>query len=208
MTNSLYDTGFVYIATGERYVQEAAQSAAMLRRHNPNHRICLITDDTRNMEPFWDDLVILEAPHFGFRDKIEMRRCPYQRFVYLDTDTHIIGDLSDLFLMLQQFDACGVQLFEGHDYHIDGIPDAYSETNGGMLGFRKGMEVDLFFEEWQRLYAEFRAQNEAGDYHYANVGDQKSLRAALWNTRLRFALAGPEFNFIPFRIDFASLPVK
>ncbi|MEO8204540.1 MAG: hypothetical protein ABI615_00060 [Chthoniobacterales bacterium] len=208
MSNTIHDCGFVYVATGDRYWQEAADSAAQLRRTNPGRRICLITDAVRAGTPFWDDLVILENPCFGFRDKVEMRRCPYERFVYLDTDTHTFGDLSDLFAMLNQFDACGVQLFEGHDYHVKGIPYAYSETNAGMLGFHKGPEVDAFFEEWVRLYAEFRAQNQGENYHYANVGDQKSLRVALWNSKLRFAFVGPEFNFIPFRNDFAALPVK
>ncbi|MEO6052684.1 MAG: hypothetical protein ABIP97_01605 [Chthoniobacterales bacterium] len=208
MSDSIHDCGFVYVATGERYLYEAAESAIQLRRTNPGRRICLITDNVRSINPFWDDLVILEQPCFGFRDKVEMRLCPYNRFVYLDTDTHSFADLSELFDILNQFDACGVQLFEGHDYHVEGVPYAYSETNAGMLGFHKGPQVDRFFEEWVRLYAEFRAQNNEQTYHYANVGDQKSLRVALWNSKLRFAPVGPEFNFVPFRNEFAALPVK
>lgn len=199
--------GFVYVATGARYLEEARRSAAGLRRHHPRHPICLVTDRV-TIEPFWDDLVLLEKPRFGFRDKIEMRRCPYRRFVYLDTDTHVGGDLSELFVLLERFEACGVQLSEGQDYLMEGIPHAFPEMNSGVLGFRAGPSADAFFELWDRCYDEFHALNRDGHYHYANVGDQKSLRAALWRSTLRYAAIGSEFNFIPFRIELASLPVK
>src|SRR6185295_8034232 len=37
--------GFVYVATGSGYLEEARRSAESLRRCNPGCRICLITDD-------------------------------------------------------------------------------------------------------------------------------------------------------------------
>jgi hypothetical protein len=91
---------------------------------------------------------------------------------------------------------------------MDSIPHAFPEMNGGMLGFKAGPLVDEFFELWAKFYDEFKELNRDGNYAYENVGDQKSLRAALWHSRLRYAAAGPEFNFIPFRMEFASLPVK
>jgi hypothetical protein len=200
-------TGFVYVATGERYVAEAAVSAASLRRHNPQSRICLVTEQPRG-EPFWNDLVVLSEPRFGFRDKIEMRRAPYARCVFLDTDTTIFGDLTPLFTLLTRYDVCGVQIAEGQDYVMEGgIPHAFPEMNGGMIGFRQCPATDEFFLLWARFYDEFCALNGDSHYHYANVGDQKSLRAALWHSQVRHVCVGGEFNFIPFRLDLVSLPV-
>jgi hypothetical protein len=137
-----------------------------------------------------------------------MRRAPYARCVFLDTDTTIVGDLTPLFAILTRYDVCGVQLAEGQDYVMDGgIPHAFPEMNGGMLGFRAGPPTEEFFTLWARYYEEFRALNRDGLYHYANVGDQKSLRAALWHSSVRHACVGGEFNFIPFRADLVSLPV-
>ena len=200
--------GFVYVATGQQYVNEARASAATLRRHHPASRVCLVTDQQPSDPPFWDDLVLLPAPRYGFRDKIEMRRSPYERSIYLDADTHIGGDITELFILLDRFDVCGVQLMEGHDYAMAGIPHAFAEINGGLLCFRKGERTAAFFGLWERYYDEFLALNQQGSYHYANVGDQKSLRAAVWHSDVRFATVGPEFNFIPFKVEFACLPVR
>lgn len=207
METSLATNGFVYVATGERFVTEAAGSSVSLRRHHPGARICLITDK-RVDGTWWDDLVILEDPEFGFRDKIEMRRAPYERCIYLDTDTTVWGDLSQIFTILTRYDVCGVQYAEGQDYEMpDGIPHAFSEMNGGMIGFRRGEKTAEFFRLWAKYYDEFRTLNRDGNYHYSNMGDQKSLRAALWHSEVRHVSLGGEFNFIPFKMDFASLPV-
>jgi hypothetical protein len=205
--NTLPDIGFVYVATGDSYYREAAHSAASLRRHHPHHRICLVTDRARG-PAFWDDLVVLEKPAFGFRDKLTMLSCPYERFVFLDTDTTVFGPLDELFSVLETMDVCGVQMFEGQDYIMPGIPHSFCEMNSGMLGVRRSPLVNAFFDSWNRHYLEFVNQNKSGHYHYANVGDQKSLRAALWETPVRIGNVGPEFNFIPFKMDFATLPVR
>ncbi len=205
--SATHPEGFVYVATGDTYYEEAARSAASLRRHHPGRCICLLTDRVRG-EPFWDDLVVLAEPAFGFRDKMTMLACPYERFVFLDTDTTVFGSLDELFVLLGRFDVCGVQLFEGQDYPLEGIPPSFGEMNSGMLGFRRGPAVEKLFASWDKHYRAFRAQNQDGHYHYANVGDQKSLRVALWESEARIASVGPEFNFIPFKMDFASLSVR
>lgn len=201
------DIGFVYVATGAKYVAEAAASAATLRRHHPGHPICLITDVARG-PVFWDDLVVIAQPAFGFRDKLHMQLAPYARCVFLDADTTVCGDISPVFTILERYDVCGVQLSEGQDYVMEGgIPHAFPEMNGGIVGFRKTAATQGFFALWAKFYDEFRALNRDGHYHYANVGDQKSLRAALWHSSARHACIGGEFNFIPFRLELASLPV-
>lgn len=199
--------GFVYVATGERYRREAAECAASLKSSTPNARICLITDKVEGT-PFWDDVVLLDAPDFSFRDKIEMRRCPYDRFVFLDTDAHPIGDLNDLFVMLQRFDFIGHQLFEGHDIPMPGIPDAFPEFNTGVLGFRRGAASTAFFDRWKHHYTAFVAQNRDGHYHHSNVSDQKSFRVAVWESELSIGVIGPEYNFVPHHLNFACSPVR
>jgi hypothetical protein len=209
MESALTSCGFVYIATGMNYVREAAESVVSLRRHNPKARVCLVTDSQPDGNAFWDDLVILEQPTFSFRDKIEMQRAPYERCIYLDTDTTVWGDLSEIFTILTRYDVCGVQYAEGQDYVMPGgIPHAFPEMNGGMIGFRKGAATEECFRLWAKFYEEFRALNRDGHYHYSNMGDQKSLRAALWHSGVRHFSVGGEFNFIPFKEDFASLPVS
>ena len=129
--------GFVYVATGDAYYEEARRSAASVRLHHPTRKICLVTDRVRG-EPFWDDLVLLPNPDFGFRDKMHMGLSPYVRSLFLDTDTEIIGPLDDIFVLLERFELAAHQLFEGHDYGtIGGLFDTalWAAQNGKAEAF-------------------------------------------------------------------------
>lgn len=199
--------GFVYVATGDKYRQEAAASAATLRTTTPQARICLVTD--RATGPvFWDDLIVFDRPRFTFRDKLEMRRCPYERFVFLDTDTVVTDDLNCLDAMLGRFDFIGHQLFEGHDIVLPEIPDAFPEFNSGVLGFRRGPVAEKLFDRWEANFARFFAENTSEAYHYSNVSDQKSLRVSLWESDARIGVLGPEYNFVPHHVNFACASVR
>ncbi len=199
--------GFVYVATGDRYRREAARSAASLRAAHPGARICLVTDRREGAE-FWDDLVMHPQPVFTFRDKLAMRLCPYEKFVFLDADTLILGGLGELFGILDTFDFLGHQLFEGHDYGLGDIPDAFPEFNTGVLGFRRGPETDALFLRWEALYDAYYRLNRDGSYHYSNVSDQKSLKEAVYRSNLRVAVLGPEYNFVPQHVNFACAAVR
>ncbi len=199
--------GVVYVATSRRYVEEAGEAAATLRRTNPGVPVCLVTD-LPSGPAFWDELVIVENPAFGFRDKILMGLCPFERFLYLDTDTSVIGDISDVLDLLNRFDFAGHQLFEGHDCPLPGIPDAFPEFNGGVLGFRRSPALGDFFARWLARYDAYYALNREGQYHYSNSSDQKSLRQTLYESGIRVAVLGPEYNFTPHHLVFACAQVR
>lgn len=200
-------TGFVFIAVGERYLREAAVAVAQLRRTNPGARVCLIANQLGG-EKFWDDFIQHPDPEFSFRDKLALRLCPYERFVYLDTDVHVVGDLSEVFQLLEHFDFAGHQLFEGHDSPIPGVPDAFPEFQGGVLAFRHSPSVEVFFTRWYEHYDAFRAPGRPDRNAYANVTDQKSLRLALYESELRLAVLGPEYDFTVAHVNFACAEVR
>jgi hypothetical protein len=199
--------GFCFVATGDKYRDEAAQAARYVRKTNPDRLICLISD-VPVVGDLWDDVVILEKPAFGFRDKIAMGLCPYARFLYLDTDTMVVSRLDGVFDLLNKFDMVGCQLFEGHDYRVEGIPDCFPDFCGGVLGFRRSARITEFFENWAVEYDRFRAENTSGYYHPANTSDQKSLRYSVYFSDLRHSVLPPEFNFIPQHLAPACLPVS
>lgn len=200
--------GIVYVATGSKFIGEAASAAAQLRRSNPSRPICLITDQPDFQPAFWDHLVVVTNPHRGFRDKILMGLCPYERFLYLDTDTFVVRPLDDVFDLLKRFDFAGHQLFEGHDCPLPGIPDAFPEFNGGVLGFQRTRATTDFFARWLANYDTFYALNRDGHYHYSNASDQKSLRLTVWESGVSVAVLGPEYDFTPHHVDFACAEVR
>lgn len=203
ISGALPHCGVVYVATGRRFADEAAEAATQLRSTNPSLKICLITDQPDYLPVFWDDLIFVTHPSHGFRDKILMGLCPYERFLYLDTDTFITGDLSPIFTLLEKFDFAGHQLFEGNDCPLPGVSSAFNEFNGGVLGYRRGPSLDGFFTRWMDHYDRFFALNREGHYHYSNVSDQKSLRLTVYESALRVAVLKPEYNFTPHHVDFA-----
>jgi hypothetical protein len=201
-------TGIAYVGTGLKFVDEARQSAARLKLHNPKLSICLITDQINYHPVFWDDIVIVEHAQHGFRDKILMGLCPYERFLYLDTDTFVAGDLDPVFTLLEKFDFAGHQLFEGNDCPLPNVSSAFNEFNGGVLGFRRSPVLNGFFQRWMDHYDVFFALNRDGHHHYSNVSDQKSLRLAVYESALRVAVLKPEYNFTPHHLDFACDSVR
>ena len=129
--------GFVYVATGEKYMNEAIRSVRSLRVHNPGVRVCLLAD--RDPPPgLFDDVLPIKNPAFGFLDKLQMIRVPYERAVFLDTDTFIIGDIRDLFRLLDVHDvAAKLEVYPGWDYEFPEVPSAFIEYNTGLIAFRK-----------------------------------------------------------------------
>jgi len=207
-TEGIDDDGVVFVATGRRFVQEAEQAAAQVRKTNPRLKVCLVSDIAHHPLKFWDNLILLKNCQGGFRDKIMMGLCPYRRFFYLDTDAHVFADLSDLWPMLDRFDFVGHQLFEGHDCPLQGIPDAFPEFQGGVLGFRRTAKTTAFFDAWLGNYDKNFRFNLEGKYHYSNVSDQKSLRLTIWNSNLAVGVLGPEYNFTPSHLVFACANVR
>ena len=199
--------GFVYVATGELFFREAAESASSLRTSNPNERICLVADKVHG-EKFWDDLVLVESPSFDFRDKLLVSRCPYEKFIFLDADTYVTGELSEVFELLEDFDVIGHQLFEGRDYKCPGVPESFPEFNGGVFGYRRSPPVEKFFADLLATYLEHRAHNTGGFYDYSNVSEQKAFRITLYKSGLRHSVLGPEYNFIVQHVQFACVKVK
>lgn len=201
--------GIVYVATSRRFLDEARAATIHLRRHHPTLPVCLVSDCAENEpEPFWDDLVPVRDAAHGFRDKILMGLCPYRRFFYLDTDARVIAPIGEVFELLRRFDFAGHQLFEGHDCPLPGIPDAFPEFNGGVLGFARSGRMDGFFAKWMERFDAYYSLNTGGSYHYSNASDQKSLRQTVWESGASVAVLGPEYDFTPHHLDFACATVR
>lgn len=192
-TAALAARGFVYVATGSGYLEEARRSAQSLRRHHPTIPICLITDRTDGEGAPFD--LVLSRTDVEQRpiDKLLAWHAPFERTVFLDTDTCIRGDLTALFEVLDRFDLAALQdLNRGWDYPLPGVPECFTEFNTGVLAFRPSPAVETFFRRWRCEYDELqRRQPEL------NVqADQPAFRRTLYHSDLRIAPLPSEFNFL------------
>lgn len=193
------DRGVVYVATGKHYLEEARQSLEFLRHTNPALPAAIITDAVQPPGD-WDLVLPLENPWHNFRDKLQMRRAPWPLVLFVDTDTYVAHDLSDIFTLLEAgFDLAAHQLFEGHDYTLPDVPDSFPEFNTGVIGFRNTPAAHRFFAQWDAIYTARPAPYPA---------DQYSFRIAVFHSGLRHTVLPPEYNFRPLSTNFAITSLR
>lgn len=184
--------GVVYVAYGDRFIQEATLSASSLQASNPTLPRLLITDRQPAPPHPWDEVMLLPNDgRGGSAMKLQMFRAPWERCLFLDTDTLVIGDLSPVFQLLERFDLAGVQHSGGHHYRLPGLPPAFPEFNSGVIAWRRNDRVAAFFSQWNKHYDAFRDPS-------ARNWDQKSLRLALYESDLRLAALPHGYNLMPY----------
>ena len=183
--------GFVYVATGAAYLPEALQSAATLRRQHPEIPICLITDcPPPELGPFTEIRRPASPVAHKPIDKLLAYEAPYERVIFLDTDTHVVDDLSPVFRVLERFDLALLQdVNRGWNYELPDVPLAFSEFNTGVIAFRRSDAVAQFFRDWRANYLRLRAELNL-------VNDQPSFRCTLFHSPLRVAPLPNEFHFL------------
>jgi len=189
---------FVYAAIGERYVQEALQAAAKCRSVMPGCRTLLYTD-AAVQDPAIDR--VLPAAYAGedpFLMKIRgMRAVEEERFVFLDTDTWVIADISDLDRLLDDFDLAAAHapvrlqsnLWPETRAFLAGVPECFPEYNTGVIAMRRSPALDAMLERWEEIYAE-----QTRTHPPPRTQDQASFRRALYESRLRLATLPTEYN--------------
>ena len=182
--------GFVYVATGDGYRSEVLTSAASLRAVMPSASICLITDAAPAQNSLFDTVLIQTAVCHNPIDKLLSIDCPYDRVVFLDTDTLICGDLSELFDVLDRFDLALLQEnHRGWDYTLPGVPPTFPEYNTGVIVFRRSDGMRELFASWRATYNELRQTQGLRN-------DQPAFRQVLYRSDLRVATLPSEYHFL------------
>lgn len=186
--------GVVYVATGKKYYDEACISARSLKASN-HLRTAIFTDQPPASQDF-DLHIPVVSTGDGFLDKVvHLKDSPFEQTLFLDTDTFVCADLSDVFGLLKHFD-----LAAAHDhlvrevYPVAGVPQAFPELNTGVLLFRKEPKVVALLDDWVET---FMAEKEAFlKKQIAGKGfpDQPPFRKAVFSSGLRIAVLPPEYN--------------
>jgi len=200
MTGASQDKGFVFSATGEEFVDEAVQSARRLRHvHEGEVGIVLFTDRAQVEGPF-TNVIPFDPPAYDRTDKVRaMLKSPFERTIFLDTDTYAVGHLNAIFNVLDTFDlaaahAPGRIKTEGesdqwHTYHSREVPPSFPAYNTGVVGYKNHRSVELLFQRWIDRY------REAKDESTTEVQDQPAFREVLFHSsNIRVATLTPEYN--------------
>jgi hypothetical protein len=201
--------GILYIATGASYLAEARQSARSARRHHPELKIAVATD--QNLVPDADFNVVLAAPTCGqqekkdsylARDRVAYYRkirplleSPFEKTLFLDSDTYIAAPLDDLFKLLDHFDLLVTPAHVVHDYAFErsappfcDIPAAFGYFNTGLVAYRRGPATNSFLHRWMENYTTHTAQH--------TVNDQPAFRLTLFQGIASFHVLPAHYNII------------
>lgn len=185
----LPQNGIIYCATGKKFfLDEALISAESVRRYNKNIGISIFVDKKigkilENQKHSFNSIHIIENPEYTFGDKIfSMINTPYQRSFYLDCDTLIIEDFSEIFSILKKWDIGAI--------NIPFKNQRYPEYNAGIIAFRMNQQVKEFLKIWDNLYDRVNHAN-----------DQPTFYKLVNNFKISFFTLPPNYNF---RLKFAS----
>ncbi len=195
--------GFVYVATGARYIAEACLSAASLRAAMPAARIALVTDaPPLDAAHLFDTVLVRTDVQHRPIDKLLAWEAPFERCVFLDTDTHVSGDLSELFDVLETHDlAATPETLRGLHYQLPGVPGAFSEFNTGVIAFRRTAATAAFFQSWRADYQRLHAS-------HGFVSDQPAFRWSAFRGPARVAPLPSEFHFLALTPNYVMWQVR
>ncbi len=184
------DKGFIFATTGAGYTALATQSATRLKAHAPDIPIDLFTDQAGVSGPFQQ----VHQIERWFRPKFEaLMRTRFARAVYLDADTWVVADPSDIFDVLERFDlAMAHDPYRAVEHTMTPwrtqLPAAFPQLNSGVIGQRKSPATDAL---WAALIAAIKADDLPRD--------QGVLRELLFQSDLRIATLPEEYNLMGLR---------
>ena len=154
--------GAIYLVSGGRsYLGELMTSLASLRRHDPSLPVTVFSRFPlpRSASAEWRPVTSREHP---LKLKVlTLRESPYERTLFLDTDTSIRGPLTPVFATL---DRCDFAAANSHEADWSVTPPRFlamvkpGDYNTGVLLYRKSPAMLAFLERWE---AAVRAQDPA-----------------------------------------------
>jgi len=208
------DTGVLYTATGERYINEVLRSAESLKRVS-SEPVTLISNepvespyiDTNIVRTFDGD--VYGVPYDPYYYKIlVIDELPYERTLFLDTDTYIYDDISSLFEWLDEFDmalslAPHRNTLKGNPKDgknlEDDVPDSFPDHNNGVMLLKDVPTVTECLRDWREQYFEHIEETQRG---------QPTLRRVLFNSDVRFATLPPEYNHRYYKPSYAEGTIR
>lgn len=157
--------GIVYCAYGDKYLAEATRSIESVKRHC-QLPIFVIRDSD-----------LLDAP--GLVNKpyaLSQAEIPFEQFLFLDTDTVVLGDISPIFQILELFEIAAC-----HAWKRSGFMPRLSS---GVILMRNNQD---FLREWSKATLEYWRTTGISD-------DQPGFTDKFYGGGLRQFILPPELN--------------
>ena len=134
--------GLLYVATGPRFLAEAADSALASRAWLGSRPVAIVTDQPREATTLglFDRVMPHPAPCRSYRDKIRpLLQLPFARTLFLDTDARLTAPVDGLFAALGRahLAAAHAPVRRPQGWWDANVPALFPELNSGVLLLRR-----------------------------------------------------------------------
>lgn len=178
------EKGAMYIATDRDFLEEALISIKSLKKQN-NLPVTVITDLEVDSE-LVDNVIEPEEVRSEESDKVyNIGLSPYEKTIFLDTDTYIVDNLQPLFEVLEKYDVAMTHNPERKSQAVEGVPDSFPELNTGVISFKANQKTENLFKNWKKQYV---------GRNYESHKDQPAFRKALFKTDIKHTVLPSEYN--------------
>lgn len=184
--------GYLYVANKQKFIDEAMISARSIKDFSslPIAIVCTEILATEKVCSFFDEVIINEEiNNYVYLSKIiGIQNSPFERTIFLDSDTFVCADISPLFELLEMVDIATTQ---EKSYHTTDKISAIKfkniipEFNSGVIVLKKNNLTDKLLADWFKICVE----NKIGN-------DMPGLREAIFENfnDINYFILPEEFN--------------
>ncbi len=178
--------GYLYIAMGKRYLLEAEISARSLKRFT-KFPICLVTDDGLYQNPVFDEIILIPAASDFVTKILGLVKTPYERTVFLDTDTFVCSSVDNLFEILDLFDMAMTIERGNHSYtFFERYNPSYTlrfenvlpEYHTGVIVYKMNNGVKKLYDDWLTVYNHIHVKADMPAFREAFILNATTVRIA------------------------------
>lgn len=194
------DRGVLYIASGHPYIEEAKVSAKSVERHMPDIGKTLATDEAMVDDELFDQVIELSTvfPKSGI-STIRTELTPYERTLFLDSDTYISEPVYELFKILDDHDIAFSQ--SPGRLSVTGLPDPWREFNTGVIALRNSEPTRQFLQEWHQLHESMLEEE-------SQTRNQPSFTKAVHQSDINYFVLPREYNVRVIRFGYLANKAK
>jgi len=189
--------GILYIAIGEKYINQAILSAKITKSNiGSDINITLVTTEPVEC-PYIDQVkpvldTDIESDRLIKQSKVSgLLETPYEKTLYMDTDAYVIENVDEIFEMLETIDlALAIDPTEFGLRHLnmnpDDIPNCFPEYDTAVIAYKNKRNVQSFIQDWKTYHSDASIER-----------DQVSFRATLFRNseKIKFScLSKPLYN--------------
>ena len=174
--------GYLYVANKSKFIDEAIISSKSLRRFTnlPIAIVCTAELYNDKLDAFFDKVVVNNTLNeYTYLSKIiGMQSSPFEGTVFLDSDTFVCSDISNLFDLMDLVDIATTSEVKIHTKELDFIKykNLIPEFNSGVIFFKKNSVIEKLLKDWLKICIDNKLQIDMPGLREAILANFKNIK--------------------------------